>query len=344
MINNDEASYDPKSSVYTPTQAATYALNAARQAHKSFTEGTGIGIPIAKIKDYIPPVLPGQVMAIIAQTSNYKSGFMHFMEHEAANRLTELGHEKDILIHVSVEEGIEEQGFLEVGRLAGMDAGEIARGSVQDWSKLEEAAIKVGSIPIYRIGDSLARSDDMPLLHVSNMIRSIDALVNGDVLDWRPHVAGIFFDYLQAFPIDPEFRNTSHDQQRRLQVRSDIYRIRQCAAKYQCPCFVAVQAKQHLEGARHPVYLPGIYDGNESADIAQRCDRIITLWMPKSHFASGEFFDHRGKQYSVEDSDLWIKCAKQRGRLPSGEIWQTRIDFIKNTVVLVDDQVSGRTA
>jgi len=326
--------FDPNTAIYTPSQAASYGLNAIRTAAEDAKQGLGIEIPIDELSDYCPPLLPGQVMAIIAQTSNYKSSFMRFIENKAAEKLTKLGLDDHIIIHVSVEESIEEQIISELARESGYSVDDIARGAVQDWSKLEQASYRVGTIPIYRIGDSLARAEDMPVLYISNMIKAIKALVEGDILDWKPKVAGIFFDYLQAFPIDPEFKRSGIDHQRRLQVRSDIYRLRMCAAYFRCPVFVAVQAKQHLDGCKPPIMLPGIYDGEESSSIAQRCDRILTIWMPKMTHYIGERITDGKWDFVVSENMLFIKVAKQRGRLPSGKIFPCKIDFAKNEIRL----------
>lgn len=321
--------YDPKTAIYTPQQVATYGLEAVRNARDNATRG--LGINIAEIRDYFAPVMPGQVCAIVAQTSHYKSGFMHFIEHEAAKQLVQEGREDEILVHVSVEEGVEEQAFLEFARDSGESAGRLARGQVQDWSRLEAAAVKVGGIPIYRIGDSLARADDMPNLYLSNMVKAIRSLAE-DVLDWKPKIAGLFFDYLQAFPIDPEIKAQAADAQRRLQVRSDIYRLRQAAAYFKCPVFVAVQAKQHLDGANNEVKLPGMYDGEESSSIAQRCDRMISLWMPKNTHSIGTQISVGNFNFRVEENQLWVKVVKQRGGLPSGRTWMCRVDFDRNII------------
>lgn len=329
--------FDPKTAVYTPSQTATYGVQAAEATGEAVASSLGINVPIHELDAYVPPVLPGQLMAVIAQTSNYKSGFFHFMEHANAIRLSESGMDDHIIIHVSVEESIEEQAYLQLAAQTkgAITVDDIARGSVQDWNLLERAAIKVGTIPIYRIGESLARAEDMPELYISNMILAIDALVNGDILDWKPKVAGIFFDYLQAFPLDPEYRQMEASGRRRLQVRSDIYRLRQCAAKYKCPVIVAVQAKQHLDGAKPPIMLPGQYDGEESSSIAQRSDRILTLWMPKQTHAVGEDIIYSGgRSFTVFENNLWIRVAKQRGRLPAGKVFKCLIDFDTNLVDL----------
>jgi len=322
---------DPKTAVYTPQQVATYGLQAIRNARENATRG--LGVNIADVRDYFAPVLPGQVCAVIAQTSHYKSGFLHFLEHAAARQLTDDGRTDEIIVHVSVEECVEEQSFLEFARFSGEEAGKLARGQVQDWTRLEAAAIQVGAIPIYRIGDSLARAEDMPNLYLSNMVRAIQTL-SEELLDWKPKIAGLFFDYLQAFPYDPEHRaGGPSEEKRRLQVRSDMYRLRQAAAYFKAPVFVAVQAKQHLDGANAPIMLPGIYDGEESSSIAQRCDRIITLWMPKQTNTVGSTVQlPNGDFFRVEENQIWVKVAKQRGGLPSGKVWPCRIDFRTNTI------------
>lgn len=323
--------FEPSTAIYTPAQVSTYGMQAITNAKNNRTRGLHLGIP--NIDGYFAPVMPGQVCGVIAQTSHYKSGLLHFIEHQSASQLMIDGREDEILVHVSVEECVEEQAFLEFARQSGEEAGQLARGSVQNWDLLQAAAVKVGSIPIYRIGDSLARSEDMPNLYMSNMIRAIKTL-SEQVLDWRPKIAGLFFDYLQAFPIDPEIKQEgSRDAQRRLQVRQDVFRLRQAAAYFNCPVFVAIQAKQHLDGANPPIMLPGIYDGEESSSIAQRLDRIITLWMPKQTHPVGTTVNFGGGDwFKVEENMLWIKIAKQRGGLPAGKSWPCRVDFRTNTI------------
>jgi replicative DNA helicase len=326
--------FDPKTAVYTPPEWAGYALEAIKRTQGSATRG--LALPIAEIRDYFAPVLPGQVCALIAQTSNYKSGFMHFWEREAANALIEEGRIDEAIVHVSVEECVEEQAYLYLSRETGEDAGKLARGDIQDWKRLEEAATRIGNIPIYRIGDSLARAEDMPELYLSNMIRSIRELVTG----WKIKPAALFFDYLQAFPFDPEVKRAAPSDQRRLQVREDIYRLRQAAAYFDCPVIVGVQAKQHLDGAPDAknFQLPGIYDGEESSAIAQRADRIITMWMPKQTHAVGTTIKLPDKdmEFKVRENLLFVKVAKQRGGLPAGKTWPCAIDFNKNHIAPTD--------
>lgn len=321
-----ENEFDPGTAIYAPQEVADYGLDAVRKARQYAK--TGIGLDVAEIRDYFAPLMPGQTCFVIAQTHNYKSGFLHFWEHEAAKQLNDQERHGEMIVHVSVEECVEEQAFLEFARYSEEDAGKLARGKVQDWNKLERAAVEVGKIPIYRIGDSLARAEDLPHLYLSNMLRSLRELIRRE----RRQPAAVFVDYLQALPIDPEVQKTEINGQRRLQVRQDVYRLRAASVEFRCPFVVATQARQTLQGASKPIMLPGMYDGEETSAIAQRADRIISLWMPKVTHRVGEFISAGGFSFTVEENQLWVKVVKQRGGLPSGRAWPCRIDFRSNTI------------
>lgn len=322
--------FNPETAVYTPPEVSKYGLEAIEAVKEN--ERRGLDIGIAGIRDYFAPVRPGQLAAVIAQTSHYKSGFLHFIEKVAARQLEKQGRSDEVLVHISVEENIEEQAYLLLARELGESAGQLARGQIQDWSLLTKAAVRVGTIPIYRIGESLARAEDFPHLTISNMIRSIQALADGGVTGQELKIAGLFFDYLQAFPFDLEVQKSQMDKQRRLQVRQDIYRLRQAAAYFNCPVWVAVQAKQSLAGASGKFMMPGIYDGEESSAIGQRADRIVQLWMPKMTHTVGSFIDHNGQQFQVTEDLLFLKVGKQKPGLPSGKTWKCHIDFAKNEI------------
>ena len=208
--------FDPKRAVYTPPEVSTYGLSAIRSIKERSRRALALGI--GKVDDYFAPLLPGELAAVIAQTSNYKSGFLHCIEKHAAQQI-QREKRNEILIHVSVEESIEQQAFYMLAREAGENAGRLARGDVLDWNKLNSAATFVGTVPIYRIGESLARAEDFPYLSISNMIRAIRTISDGKVTNEKRPIAGLFFDYLQAFPIDNETANKSKlETQRRLQV------------------------------------------------------------------------------------------------------------------------------
>lgn len=326
-----DTKFDANTAIYTPAQVSTYGIQHVETMRAS--KDRHAVLPIAGIRDYFAPMVAGEVCAVIAQSSHYKTGFMDAWEYGIANQLMQQGREDEVIVHVSVEEYIEHQSFMEFAKESNEDAGDLARGEVQDWGRLMEAAVKVGTIPIFRIGASLARAEDMPSLYMTNMIRAIKHLQRG-MFDKPLKIAACFFDYLQAFPFDPEIKQMgAGEHQRRLQVRNDVYTLRQAGGLFNCPIIVGVQAKQKLEGAPSAAFqLPGMYDGEESSSIAQRVERIITLWMPKQTSPLGSAITHGDVSFKVEENILFVKVAKQRGRLPAGRIWKCRIDFQKNII------------
>lgn len=328
-----DKTFDPKSAVYTPPEVTDAGLQAIDDVVKNERRGLGFGIP--SIRDYFAPLRPGQLALLIAQTTNYKTGTLHFLANYAAWQLQQQGRTDEILIFVSVEENIEEQAFLAMGRQLGQSATTLARGEVQDWSLLRQAALDLGTVPIYRIGESLARPENFPLLTVSNMVRSIQSLISGEVTGRPLKVAGMFFDYLQAFPYDDEVRKRGKlESLRRLQVRADIDMLRSAALLFRCPVWLAAQAKQDLKGSYGDVMIPGIYDGHEAMEIGGRPDRVISQWMPKTTHPIGAEIKVNGRLwFIVKENHLVIKVLKQKPGLPGGRAWLCKIGFDRNLVI-----------
>lgn len=330
MTNPLQDQFEPKTAVYTPQQVSAYGVQAIEAMRKN--KARSVGLPIPLIGSYFANMISGQICAVQAQTSNGKTLFMRMWQDLLANQLMQERRDDEVIISVSVEESIEEQAFMELARYSGEDAGLLARGEVQDWTKLNKAAVTVGTIPIYRIGDSLARADDMPLLYLSNIYRSMKYMVD-ELMGRKLIVAAVFVDYIQALPIDPEIKSAVRDQQRRLQVRSDVYRLRQMARYFDCPVIFGCQAKQNLQGAPGPnMLIPGNYDGEETSAIGQRADRIISIWMPKQTHTLGSTLDHKNINFTVAEDMMWVKVGKQRGGYPAGRSWMCRIDYQKNDI------------
>jgi len=146
------------------------------------------------------------------------------------------------------------------------------------------------------------------------------------------NIRTIVFDYLQSMPTDPTIHGRGYEEKRYEQVAREIYRIKDMAGEFKCPVWVAVQAKQKLENATPPVMIPGQYDCKESSYIAERADRILALWMPIKSYETGYEFEYIGREWRVEPNMLWIKIDKQRGGLPSGNVYPSRIDFDRNVI------------
>ena len=322
--------FDPSKAAYTPSETSAYGLKAIEEIRDKKDKAINLGLEF--MEEYFAPVRPGQVAGVVGQTSYYKSGLLHLIEHKAASQIRAQGREGEAVIHVSVEEGIEEQAFLEFARNSGEDAGKLANGEVRDWEELVKVSYKVADVPIFRIGDSLERSKHMQPLHMSNIFLAIAYVI--EAFKVRPALISI--DYLQALPKDVDIVKTADDSQRRLQVRRDAYRCRQMSTYFSAPVWVACQAKQQLANVvsdkGNPLLIPGMYDINESADVSQRFDRLIATWLPARTYPIGTKLRVGQEDIIVTDNLLFIKVNKQRGGLPAGRIFICEIDFKTNNI------------
>ena len=324
--------FEGRNAVFTPAETSTLGVERVKEMEAN--KHRAMPLDINEIGAYLAPLMPGELCAIQAQTSNYKSGLINSWEHSLAKYLKAQGRNDEVIIHVDTESTIEGLAVEEIARGSDHTVADLARGNVRDWSKVIKAAGQLASINIYRIGSALGR-DDMPDLYLSNIYRAIRYMTDGKLTDTKIVPACIFIDYLQALPIDPEVRGASKKDQRRLQVRDDVYRMRRMASYFKCPIVVGVQAKQNLTGHAGPnMRIPGTYDGEETSAIAQRFDRVVSLWMPKTTHTVGETLSHRSLSFDVEEDLIWIKVNKQRGGLPAGRAWQCRIDYRTNEVGL----------
>lgn len=316
--------------IYAPIEKSNLGYRQAQKAaeHKQFGIELDIKGTNPSIKDYFAPLLPWEICAIQAQTSNGKTYFTNFWERQIVKQLKDQKRD-EIIIHVSLEESIEAMAFNDYGRILHQKPADFARGAFTDWARMLFAKKEIDGIPVWSIGESADTPEDAPELTLSNIYRSIQELVSGKITGepWKPAV--VIVDYLQALPIDPEVKQAQKQDQRRLQVMNDVFRLRKMTKVLGCPIIVPLQAKQELSGNNLPYMIPGTYDGMETSAIATRFDRIISLWMPKTTHIVGGFAQSKdsGISIPIKENQAFLKVNKQRGSLPAGMVWELKIDF-----------------
>lgn len=315
--------------IHTPHEVA----QAGYKSIKGAVERGGAGIPLkvsgSDIDEYFAPLLEWEVCAIQAQTHNGKTYFSNWWERETAKYLAENDLQGDI-VHVSLEESLEAMAIAEYGRLLDILPSKLARGEFKELKKLEIAMTKIANSRIWRIADFGGNDDEIELT-LSNIKRALKAMNEGLIAD-KKKIRLITIDYLQALPIDSETKKANQEDQRRLQVRNDVYAIRNMAKNMLTPILVPLQCKQTLSHPRLPYMIPSMYDGEETSAIAQRFDRIISLWMPKNDYPVGVPV-YSGKdgnkvlEFTPSENQVYLKVNKQRGGLPSSKVFELQIDF-----------------
>jgi hypothetical protein len=319
---------DYGSSVYGPHDAGMTGYQSSQQAAEHSRFGIDLDVPGTDIKDYFAPLLPWEICAVQAQTSNGKTYFTDWWLRKMAAQL-QRQERNEIIVKVSLEESIEAMAFDEYSRLLGIRTADLARGTFTDWARMQWAMTEIDKTQIWRIGDSANRPENAPELYLSNIYRCIKELADGNITGDKFKIAAVAIDYLQALPIDPEVKQAARDNQRRLQVAQDVFRLRSMTTHLKTPIIVNIQAKQDLTGNNPPMMIPGVYDGLETSTIATRFDRVISLWMPKTTSIIGSSINlpNFPTGYHVTDDGCFLKVNKQRGGLPAGKIWELKIDY-----------------
>lgn len=318
--------------IYAPNETSLLGIQQSEKASESAAIGIELDIKGTNpaVKDYFAPLLPWEICAVQAQTSNGKTMFANFWVRQIAEQLKRQNRD-EVIVYVSLEESIEAMAFTEFGRILEVRPADIARGNYKDRSKLLLAKSQIDGVPVWRIAESAQTPEDAPPLTLSNIYRAIQELVKGNVTGekWKPAV--VVVDYLQVLPIDPEVKRATQEEQRRLQVARDVDRLRSMTTHLRCPIIVPLQAKQELKGNNHPYMIPGAYDGMETSGIATRFDRIISLWLPKTTYPVGTTHTSKTNPVSitVREDQAFLKVNKQRGGLPAGMVWELRVDYQK---------------
>jgi hypothetical protein len=319
---------DYGSSVYGPHDMAMSGWETSKKAAEYSKLGIELDIPGTDLREYFAPLLPWEICAVQAQTSNGKTYFTDWWIRQMATQLKRQ-ERKEIIVKVSLEESIEAMAFDEYSRILNVRPADLARGSFTDWARMEWAMTEIDTMQVWRIADSANRPEEAPELYLSNIYRCIKELADGQITGDKFDIAAVIVDYLQALPIDPEIKSATRENQRRLQVAQDVFRLRSMTTHLKCPIIVDIQAKQELQGNNAPMMIPGVYDGLETSTIATRFDRIMSLWMPKTTSIVGTSLNLPGfgLGYTVTDNGVFLKVNKQRGGLPAGKTWELKIDY-----------------
>lgn len=306
--------------VITPAELGTIGVKTVQQLHDSRDRLMPILLP--GMDGYFMPLEPGSLTIVQAQTSNGKSWFMRrWMERMV--KFLKWNNRNEILVWIDTEITADYIAMSNVMRQSGTSYDQIVSptGGIHMQS-LMKAAADIAGIPVYTIATRLG--NDGSEVHLSNIRKGLSMLQDGRVDGEKHVIAGVFVDYLQSLPVDPVVQRSPLENQRRLQVARDVDQCRIMGAKFGAPVVLGVQAKQTLEPseASRKLGLPGMYDGQETANIAQRADRIISLSVAARNFGKGQTLDYHGQSFTVTDGLMFARVLKQRGDdLPSGAVF-----------------------
>ena len=314
--------------VVTPAELGKLGVEGVRSLHAKRDRLWPILLP--GMDDYFAPLEPGSLTVVQAQTHNGKSLFMSKWRDRGVAYLSQQRRE-EIVVWIDTEISADYLAMSTVMREAGIRYNEVlfSRNGL-DVAALMRAAENVAGLPTYTIATRLGQRHGNAEVTLTNIRNGLAALTNGTVDGRKRRIAAIFIDYLQALPLDTAVKRAPMENQRRLQVAKDVDLCRELGAEFDAPVILGVQSKQQLEPSKtsKALALPGMYDGMETANIAQRTDRMITLSVGPRNFPRGAVLDYAGHSLVVRDGTMFVYVAKQRvpnGYLPAGHVFAYEI-------------------
>ncbi|HUX31558.1 MAG TPA: Hint domain-containing homing endonuclease, partial [Thiobacillus sp.] len=211
----------------------------------------------------------------------------------------------EAVVYVTWEQVTEEiNGVLDV--TDAYTVNDLARGKA-DIAKVEEHSTKRAGLPIWIIGDSLARTNaKSPRMYPETVFQAIESMAD----DYGVRPTLLCFDYIQLVPIPRQ-----GDRQK--QVIEAAHGCKELAKRAGAPAAVAVQARREVD--ERNVKIPGLWDAQWSSSIEQAADKYFGLWRPwqterhKDANGGPMYVDGgNGTRYEVKPTLLFMTMHKQR--------------------------------
>jgi len=306
--------------IYTPPEIGNLVLDTINERRKN--PGAGIRFGVADVDKKLLPLRPGELITIVGRPSNYKSGLMGYWSRRIADQLVNEDNSKEVVVFVTWEMAIEEMALYDLAAVTKLNAAEIAQGRIDDdaWESLQKAAMKRSARPLWLVGHSMARRKRRPRLSLTNIAEALMWLE--DNMDIRPRA--IFLDYLQVIDSD-------EGETRRMQVWENVYRCKDMALAMGCPVIVGVQASRSVDERKWK--LPSMRDGQETSNIEQASDKMLSVWMPKTSEQENTAlqYTYNHKDVLVTENLLVLGLLKQKLG-PAGMWWPLYVDPTRNEI------------
>jgi len=293
---------DYRELVHSPAELAHEHVQWARRLNN--TPGVPFGIPV--IDEHVIPLHPGDMAVFVARPGHAKTAMLAYLARAEAKRIQERKTvDTEAVVYVTWEQVTEEiNGVLDV--TDAYTVNDLARGKA-DIAKVEEHSTKRAGLPIWIIGDSLARTNaKSPRMYPETVFQAIESMAD----DYGVRPTLLCFDYIQLVPIPRQ-----GDRQK--QVIEAAHGCKELAKRAGAPAAVAVQARREVD--ERNVKIPGLWDAQWSSSIEQAADKYFGLWRPwqteRHKDASGGpmYVDGgNGTRYEVKPTLLFMTMHKQR--------------------------------
>lgn len=265
--------------VFTPLEASNAGENYVTFRQKN--EGGGMPLYIknleynAKKDDGFMPVMPGELISVIARPGHWKTGFMLRWARERAKALQQQAAEgnevaaKSVVVYVTLEQKVEELRLFQVAAENRISMSEVASGSINDWSKVTNGLRQLYTSPLWFVGRSMDRRKTKAQMTDTNVYAALDEIEQWQDETQTQVIDSVYIDYLQKFRPTGDFVEYYSGLMNTLSNWSGDFMTRMV---------VGVQAKREVDRRDTPI--PLMDDGQWSSTIEQFSDGVLSLVRP----------------------------------------------------------------
>jgi replicative DNA helicase len=265
--------------VFTPMEASTAGENYVTFRQENEGGGMPLYIPGMEFNaakdDGFMPVLPGELISVIARPGHWKTGFKLRWARERARdlqRQAALGNEtaaKSVVVYVTLEQKVEELRLFQVAAENKISMSEVASGTIKEWSAVTNGLRQLYSSPLWFVGRSMDRRKHKAQMTADTVYAALDEIEKWQDDNQTQVIDSVFVDYLQKFRPTGDFVEYYGGLMNTLSNWSSDFMTRMV---------VGVQAKREVD--RRDIPIPMMDDGQWSSTIEQYSDGVLSLVRP----------------------------------------------------------------
>lgn len=282
--------------VFSPTEISSLGLEYLKFRHDN--KESGVDFPLPEERFY--PLLPGELMSIIARPGHCKTGLMMLWARERAKWLKTNHFENRVVLYVTVEQSVEELHAFHIAADQNVSVTKMAKGELTEveWQKALKASTQRIDIPLWFIGHSVMRAGGRKPLNtdvIGSAIEHVKTWGDGFVVDC------LFVDYLQRLHPTIARENPA------VAYSAIVDETKDLALGFGIPAVLGVQAKREVDKTKEQI--PMLDDGQWTSNIEQSSDRVISLTRPRRYVQEGQVWNDTLIQ---GENQLLITCLKQK--------------------------------
>jgi replicative DNA helicase len=304
---------DPLDIIFSPAQIARSGTAYIEERVQSQGDGVPFGVP--SVDEKFLPMLPGELLTLIARPGHGKSAnLMRWARHRA--RHLQVNQTVDrVVVYFTLEQSCEELYSFHVAAETGVPVDMMARGQL-DEAQLElvrDYGVRRSAVPLWFMGHSIERRKKRPYIDLPSVSESLRRIENWEKDHQKRDlkIDMLFVDYLQRLPYgDAESKVIGIDH--------NLNTLKDIALAFACPVCVGVQARREVDD--RDVAVPELNDGQWCSSIEQVSDKVFSCVRPIKYKRESEMF---GKTIVEGRNQMLLVLLKQKMGDAPFTFWMT---------------------